>query len=112
MTKLNPLKVICNYKSQHWIVKLAPAASEFEFKIDRLTRFGLQNTHQIQFFIKSKSYNSDYSRHRHWETIDDDVGVEWLQDIARQQAVVDARVLVLFELGKPVLTNVHHGRWI
>ena len=88
--------------------KASTAAGGFESKIDRLTRFGLQNTYQIQFFIKIKSHKSDYSRHRHWETIDDDVGVEWLQDIARQQAVVDARVLVLLELRKPVLTNVHH----
>jgi hypothetical protein len=109
MTKLNPLKVICDYRSQHSIVKLAPAAGGSESKIDRLTRFGLQNTYQIQLFIWFKLYNSDYSRHGHWETIDDEVGVEWLQDIARQQAVVDARVLVLLELGKPVLTNVNHG---
>jgi hypothetical protein len=109
MTKLNPLKVICDDRSQHSVLKLSPLANEFESKMDRLTRFGLQNTYQIHSSFKFRLYASFYSRHRHWETIDDEVGVEWLQDITRQQAVVDARVLVLLELGKPVLTNVHHG---
>jgi hypothetical protein len=35
--------------------------------------------------------------------------IEWLEDILREQAVIDTRVFVLFELGQLVLTDVNHG---
>lgn len=48
-------------------------------------------------------------RHPHGEALYDDVGVKGLHDVARDQTVVDAGVLVLLELGELVLANVHHG---
>jgi hypothetical protein len=45
-------------------------------------------------------YNSDLdSRHGHGKTFDNEIRVEGFENIARQQAMVDARVLVLLELG-------------
>ena len=34
--------------------------------------------------------------------------IEWFEHILRQQAVVDTRVLVLFELGQFILPDVNH----
>jgi hypothetical protein len=48
-------------------------------------------------------------RHPHGEAVYHDVRVERLQDIARNQTVIDARVLVLLELRELVLPYVHHG---
>jgi hypothetical protein len=47
-------------------------------------------------------------RHPHGKTFDDYVGVEWLEDILREQAMINARVLVLSELRQLVLSYVHH----
>jgi hypothetical protein len=49
-----------------------------------------------------------YSRHPHGKAFDDDMRIERLQDILRNQTVVDALVLVLFELRELVLPYVHH----
>jgi hypothetical protein len=50
----------------------------------------------------------EYSRHPHGEAFDDDMRVEGLEDILRDQTVVNALVLVLFELRELVLPYVHH----
>lgn len=47
-------------------------------------------------------------RHPHGKALDDDMGVEGLHDVSRHQAVVDALILVLFELRQLVLSYVHH----
>lgn len=35
--------------------------------------------------------------------------VKWLEDILREQAVINTRIFVLFELGQLILTDVNHG---
>jgi hypothetical protein len=48
-------------------------------------------------------------RHGHREALDDHMGVEGLEDISRDETVVDAGVLVLLQLGQLALPDVHHG---
>jgi hypothetical protein len=47
-------------------------------------------------------------RHPHWKAVDYHIVVEGLENILREQAVIDARVLVLLELGQLILSDVHH----
>lgn len=49
-----------------------------------------------------------YIRHGHWEQVNDEFGVERLEDISRQQRVVNTTVFVFFELRQLILPNVHH----
>ena len=39
------------------------------------------------------------------------MGIERFENIARKQAMVDARVFVLVEFGEFVLTYVDHRKW-
>jgi hypothetical protein len=41
--------------------------------------------------------------------VDHHIVVEGFENILREQAMVDARVLVLLELGQLILSNIHHG---
>jgi hypothetical protein len=50
-----------------------------------------------------------YLRHPHRKAVNHHMGVEWFQNISRKQAVVDGRVLVLFELWQLILPYVNHG---
>jgi hypothetical protein len=47
-------------------------------------------------------------RHPHWKAVDHDIVVEGFENIAREQAMVDARVLVLIELRELILSDIHH----
>jgi hypothetical protein len=40
--------------------------------------------------------------------VDHHIVVEGLENISREQAMVDARVLVLLELGELILSDIHH----
>ena len=42
--------------------------------------------------------------------MNDNIAVEWLQDIPRDQTVVYAGVLVLFQLRELLLPDVNHGK--
>ena len=70
-----------------------------------LTRFGLRAARSAGM---SSSREGEDARHAQGEHVDDDIGVEGLEHVARQQAVVDARVLVLAQLGQLLLADVHH----
>jgi hypothetical protein len=50
----------------------------------------------------------EYLRHPHGKTFDHNVGVERLENILGEQAVIHTRVLVLLELWQLVLTDIHH----
>lgn len=41
--------------------------------------------------------------------MNDHMGVERLQNVARDKAVIDAGILVFLELWELILANVHHG---
>lgn len=51
-------------------------------------------------------------RHPHREAFDNHMSVEGLQHILRKKTVINARVLVLPELGQLVLSNVYHDEVI
>lgn len=46
--------------------------------------------------------------HGHGEALDDHIGVEGLQDVLGRERVIDARVLVLFEVGQILFPHVNH----
>jgi hypothetical protein len=72
-----------------------------------LTRFGLDDP--------KRQHNSclglptDHLRHPHWKAVNHHMGVEWLQNISREQAMIDGRVFVFLELGQLILSYVHHS---
>ena len=39
--------------------------------------------------------------------MDDDIGIEWLQNVSRDQAVIDSRVFVLLQLRELFLADIH-----
>ena len=47
-------------------------------------------------------------RHGHWEAFYGDIGIEWLEKVFRDQRMVDARVLVLAQARKVLLSYVYH----
>jgi hypothetical protein len=47
-------------------------------------------------------------RHAHGKEVDDEIGIEWLKYVARNQTMVHARVLVLLKLRELLLSNIHH----
>ena len=49
-------------------------------------------------------------RHPHWKAVNHYVGVEWFQDISREQAMIDAGIFVFLKLRQLILPNVYH-RW-
>lgn len=50
--------------------------------------------------------------HPYREALDDDVGVEGLEDVFGEQGAVDARVLVVFERGELALADVDHDECV
>ena len=61
----------------------------------------------ISISITTPKYN--HSRHPQRKTMNNNIGIKRLQHISRDKTMVDARVLVLVELGQLVLANIHHG---
>lgn len=58
---------------------------------------------------ETKSQQGDQvRRHPHRKTFYDEVRVEWFEDVAGQQGVVDSAVFVFFEVGELLLTDVDH----
>ena len=47
-------------------------------------------------------------RHRHGKAFNDHVGIEWLENVSRDQGVVDTGVLVLAEARKVFLPDIYH----
>lgn len=47
-------------------------------------------------------------RHAHGEALDDDMCIERLHDVSRDQTLVHSRVLVLLQLRQLVLPNINH----
>lgn len=54
------------------------------------------------------SWTQEHLRHAHREAFDDNMCIERLQYIFRNQTLVHSRVFVLLQLGQLVLPNVHH----
>jgi len=67
--------------------------------------FGLYRQCQYNFMIFRAFL---YSRYGQWKQLDHFAPPVWLENIARYQAVVDTRVLVLLQLWQPFLTDVNH----
>jgi hypothetical protein len=75
------------------------------------THWGQHSSYQIWSVHVSSSFNGSRKRdlrHRHREALDNDIGIEGLEDVLGHQRLVDAGILVLVQLGQVALPNVHH----
>jgi hypothetical protein len=50
------------------------------------------------------------ARHGHGEDMNKHIGVEWFQDVARDERVIDSGVLVLAEVAQLRLPDIHDCR--
>jgi len=68
-----------------------------------------EHTALAQFMVSDGSLKHFYHlRDGQWEQLNHFAPPVWLEDIARDQAVVYARIFVLLQLRQPLLTNVDH----
>jgi hypothetical protein len=68
----------------------------------------LQDLVYMLVSLEFSQFRTVYLRHPHRKAFNDDMGIEGLEDILRDQTVVDALVLVLFELRELVLPYIYH----
>lgn len=114
MTNPKPESVICvsvsNFAEERAVddaCGMAGSESRQGCRESRLTRFGLLRVSVIFYEVN----RIRYLRHPHRKAFDHYIVVEGFENILREQTVVNARVLVLLQPWKFVLSNVHHYEW-
>ena len=67
-----------------------------------------QQGQHVDYHETETSQRDEIRCHPHGKTSYNNVGVEWFENISRKERVVDAGILVLFQTGKLVLSQVNH----